>query len=200
MMERLKYILVTYGLEWFGKYYGIYKGFVADNDDPNGLARLKLTVPQVYGKDKVYGEWAYPKGMYAGAGYGSYGVPEKGDAVWVMFENGDIKHPVWEHGWFANGEKIEGANPKKKIFQTPAGMKLEFDDDKKSVMLSGVDKVTLCTDNAQINITKSGINIDAGMQSISVGGNFNVLYALVPNAPAIASVAEIGVSQKVKVG
>lgn len=168
MIEQLKYLIRTFGLEHFGRYYGIYKGFVESNEDPEGLARLKLRVPQVYGKS-AYDEWAYPKGMYAGKGYGWYNVPEKDDAVWVMFENGDVKYPVWDYGWFASGEKVEGAVPKKKILVTPAGLRIELDDEAETIKLSrkdgtGVeiieDKIT-----AQVNgghkvvIKKAGVDI-----------------------------------------
>jgi hypothetical protein len=173
MIEQVKYLIRTFGLEHFGRYYGIYKGFVEDNEDPDGLARLKLRVPQVYGKEP-YDEWAYPKGVYAGKGYGWYNVPEVGDAVWVQFEAGDTRHPVWDFGWFASGEKVDGAVPKKKIFLSPAGLRIELDDENETIKLTrkdgtGVeiieDQITALVNGGHKVVIKSG-GVDIGKDDL----------------------------------
>ena len=33
------------------KYYGKYRGFVADNEDPQGVGRIKVKVPSVLGSE-----------------------------------------------------------------------------------------------------------------------------------------------------
>ena len=40
------------------KFYGIYRGKVHDSNDPEGLGRIQLVVPQVLGQSVT--EWAYP--------------------------------------------------------------------------------------------------------------------------------------------
>lgn len=112
------------------KFYGIYKGFVHKNDDPDNLARLQLRVPQIYG-EQIYDYWALPKGLYAGNGYGDFKVPEEGDPVWVQFEGGDVRFPVWEFGWWLQGKNVEETKadyPANKVFKTPKGNKVEYDD------------------------------------------------------------------------
>ena len=42
------------------KHYGMYRGVVADSNDPDGLGRVKLIVPQLFGQS-VTG-WAWPVG------------------------------------------------------------------------------------------------------------------------------------------
>jgi hypothetical protein len=42
------------------KYYGIYRGIVADNNDPEESGRVKLIVPQVLGQSVT--SWAWPVG------------------------------------------------------------------------------------------------------------------------------------------
>jgi hypothetical protein len=42
------------------KYYGIYRGLVADNNDPDGLGRVKLVIPQILGQAVT--TWAWPVG------------------------------------------------------------------------------------------------------------------------------------------
>lgn len=152
-------------LEDGGKFYGIYKGFVHKNDDPDKLARLKLKVPQVYG-EQVFDYWALPKGMYAGNKYGEFNVPEEGDPVWVQFEGGDVRFPVWEYGWFLkdkNIEEIKESYPKNKVFKTPAGNMVEYDDKNKLIRLtSAKGKVIELSDKISLG-TKGGSNEKAAL-------------------------------------
>lgn len=170
MEETLKRIFRLFGLEHFGRYYGIYKGFVSDNDDPEGMGRLKLSVPEVYGNGKTYDYWAFPKGMYAGDGYGQFVVPEKGDAVWVQFENGDSRFPVWEFGWFGKGEAPEGASPSVKMFKTPSGHTVIFDDatDKIEITKSNGVKIVLQGNEVSIPGAQSVPNMYGGLTCIPV--------------------------------
>ena len=62
-------ILQRFGLEYFNKYYGVYRAIVADNNDPDKLGRLKLKIPQIYG-DQEHDYWAWCKGMFAGKNIG----------------------------------------------------------------------------------------------------------------------------------
>jgi hypothetical protein len=89
--------IVYGGLELFGRYYSCYRAYVADNEDPDGLQRLKLVIPQI-GGNQEYNYWAYPKGVFFGPNYGSQVLPQKGDVVWVEFECGSPEVPIWSHG------------------------------------------------------------------------------------------------------
>jgi|AntAceMinimDraft_11_1070367.scaffolds.fasta_scaffold04116_7 hypothetical protein len=120
-------ILEQFGLEYFNRYYGIYKGFVHSNEDPDNLGRLQIIVPKVYGKN-VYKKWALSKGIYCGKGVGSFWLPNKDDTIWVSFEGGDIRFPVWEYGWWRDGDVPENAEPEIKVFQTTSGHRMTFDD------------------------------------------------------------------------
>lgn len=95
----LRKIFAGDSLEEYGRFYGCYRGFVHDNQDPETMGRLILEVPQVYG-NQAYNYWAGPKGMYAGLQRGFFALPQKGEGVWVSFENGDPQFPIWEYGWF----------------------------------------------------------------------------------------------------
>lgn len=70
------------------RFYGIYRGVVADNADPLNQGRLKLRIPQVL-FDQVT-DWAWIRN--------SPGVvvdpPAVGHGVWVLFESGDPSFPV----------------------------------------------------------------------------------------------------------
>lgn len=126
-MLYLKKIFQEYGIEYFNKYYGIYKGFVVSNEDPDNLGRLQLKCPNVYGNN-VFKKWAVSKGIYCGKGIGSFWLPNEGDPVWVSFEGGDIRFPVWEYGWWRDKDVPEGAEPKIKVLQTTSGNRIVMDD------------------------------------------------------------------------
>ena len=77
------------------RFYGKYRGFVVDNDDPKQLGRLQLRVPSVLGPNVVTG-WALPCVPYGGDGnQGFLCIPERDAGVWVEFEEGDLEFPIW---------------------------------------------------------------------------------------------------------
>lgn len=71
------------------RFYGIYRGIVADNNDTTGNGKLKLRVPQVF-SDAVT-DWAWPMSPSAV----KLASPSIGQGVWVMFEGGDPSFPIW---------------------------------------------------------------------------------------------------------
>ena len=77
----------------------IYRARVEYNVDENGQGRVQIRIPELHGMkgDGVPTEslpWAQSLSSSAGAGYGSYMVPEVGEFVMVQFENGDPYKPV----------------------------------------------------------------------------------------------------------
>lgn len=123
------------GLEGVGLYYGFYRGRVEDNNDPKTIGRLKITCPALYGDD-VYPEWILPRGIVAGAAgskpSGIYWIPPKLSPVYITCENGNVRFPHWEYGWFLSGNDIDsriaGATPGVHVFQTPLGHRIELND------------------------------------------------------------------------
>ena len=123
------YKVLIYGLEFIGRYYSSYRGFVVDNNDPKGLNRIKVVSPIINTFDNENGIWAYPKGNWGGKDYGVQMLPKKGDMVWVEFEHGDLQHPMWNHASYGKDEKPEEFNtPDKYGFKTPAGTIILIDD------------------------------------------------------------------------
>jgi uncharacterized protein involved in type VI secretion and phage assembly len=77
------------------RFFGKYRGIVTDNEDPEQLGRLKVTVPSVLGSEVVTG-WAAPCTPYGGnPDQGFLFIPEIGAGVWVEFEEGDLEFPIW---------------------------------------------------------------------------------------------------------
>ena len=68
--------------------FGIYRGICVDNLDPQAAGRVMVQVPAMLGDRAVWAMPCRPLGSPSGA------PPAVGGHVWVMFENGDVNHPV----------------------------------------------------------------------------------------------------------
>lgn len=66
--------------------YGVYRGEVANTDDPEQRGRLQLRIPQVLGTS--ISAWAEPSDPPAN-------LPDVGEWVWVQFTGGDATKPVY---------------------------------------------------------------------------------------------------------
>jgi hypothetical protein len=124
-----------YGLEKIGLYYSVYRGFVADANDPQSYGRIKVSVPDVYG-EHIPDTWAWPISNYSGQGYGLQVIPRRNDLVWVSFERGNPKKPLWAFGHFGKNEKPDDLKSIKKFwFRTPEGISIVIDDEAKTIEL-----------------------------------------------------------------
>ena len=103
LLDLLK-TLFDEGMERFGLYYGSYRAYVFDVEDPDNLNRVRIVLPFL-NAHTPYKYWAFPVGNYSGKGYGSQNLPQKGDMIFVEFEYGNLKRPLWKHGHFGKDEK-----------------------------------------------------------------------------------------------
>ncbi len=125
-------LLLQLARQYKDRYYGKYRGFVADNDDPDQLGRLRVTVPSVLGQ--AQSSWALPSVPFGGlTDQGLFAVPEVGAQVWVEFEAGNPDQPIWTGTfWQAPGDPpAEAAKspPTTRVLKTPSGHVLQFDDE-----------------------------------------------------------------------
>lgn len=165
--------LTTQGFEYFGKYYSCYRAFVYDAADPNNASRLRLVIPHITG-DKPMATWAYPRNQYSGDGYGMQCTPQPGDMVWVEFEQGNPRFPVWSYGYFAKNKKPEELRDLKKYwFKTPKGTILQADDNDEGFASIKYYK------GLEIKIDKDGIYLIRDSKKISLGQSPN------SNEPAV---------------
>lgn len=94
--------LRQWGLEYFGKYYGPYRARVLSNADPHAIGRIRVECKRARLADSP---WILPMMQGAGAHSGEFWPPEKGDLVWIYFDNGNPETPACYHGgWFASGD------------------------------------------------------------------------------------------------
>ncbi|HEY3016281.1 MAG TPA: phage baseplate assembly protein V, partial [Nocardioides sp.] len=143
--ERLERVVAGLVEQAERRYWGKYRGWVVDTEDPARLGRLKLSVPSVLGKDVVTG-WASPCAPYGGAAdRGLFLVPERESGVWVEFEEGDLEFPIWVGTFWTrpdDGSQAPKPNvpadaseadepqspPTRKILKTARGHTLQFED------------------------------------------------------------------------
>lgn len=79
-------------LDEFGnrRFFGVYRGVVADVADPLNMGRIKANVPQVMA-ETVTG-WAWPITPTSGQ---VVTTPSLGEGVFIQFEGGDPSYPLW---------------------------------------------------------------------------------------------------------
>jgi hypothetical protein len=155
--EMLAHLLREKGIESFGRFYAPVQGIVADRKDPEKRGRIQVKIPVLFGNQE-YNIWAIPKGMFAGTDTGFFVVPEIGDTVWITFQAGDIRFPIWEHGYWENSAEAvqdlydEDGEPTKVVLKTHGGQSITLDD--KNSLISIKDK-----DGNEIQINHNGISV-----------------------------------------
>ena len=109
--------------QWFGK----YRAFVRDNNDPERLGRARLEIPAVLGTGQEHwSEWAYPCFPYGGnEDSGMFYVPEVGASVWAEFEGGQAQHPIWSGVWLAKSNPGEQPEEGKRLCPSPTCLDCE---------------------------------------------------------------------------
>ncbi|MDD4767596.1 MAG: phage baseplate assembly protein V [Desulfotomaculaceae bacterium] len=113
-----------------GKVAGVVTGIVSNNQDPDGMGRVKVKFPWREEGDESY--WARVATLMAGPDRGSFFLPEVGDEVLVAFEQEDISHP-YVLGMLWNGRdkppeaNSDGKNNVRKI-KSRSGHEIIFDD------------------------------------------------------------------------
>ncbi len=70
---------------------GVVVGVVTNNQDPDGMGRIKVKFPWLNDQDESH--WARICSLMAGKGRGAYFLPEINDEVLLAFEHGDRRCP-----------------------------------------------------------------------------------------------------------
>ncbi len=141
---------------------GKYMGTVIDNDDPLGLARVRVEVPEVFGEEPT--GWCVPCSPYAGPGVGLVAVPPVGGLVFVEWTAGDTARvPIWSGGLWAEGQGVAGAGPQTLVLLTPGGSRIEVRD------RPGGEAIELrAASGAELTLDGEGVGIAFGSQTVAV--------------------------------
>ena len=123
------------------KISGVAIGIVLENNDPEGVGRVKLKFPWRDSADSTF--WVRLAVPMAGNERGTYFIPEVGDEVLVAFDHGDIHMPYVVGSLWNGKDKPPDANKSgkndKRLIKSRSGHQLIFDD------TSGHEKVEIKT-------------------------------------------------------
>jgi uncharacterized protein involved in type VI secretion and phage assembly len=149
-------------------------GTVVDTKDPAGRGRARLTFRQF--SDDNQGPWARIATLAAGAGTGTVFLPEVGDDVLVVFEQGDINRPIvvgalWDGQKKPPETNADGKNNVQMI-KTKAGHVIKFDntenEEKLIVEHSSGSMITMTKDGGvAINAPSGEVTLDAKTLNIA---------------------------------
>lgn len=179
MDVNLREKLRKFGMEFFQHYYSSYRGVVADNKDPNKAGRVMLKIPAIYGED-VHEYWALPKAILNGNNEGQFWIPDVGTNVWVTFENGNARFPMWEHGVWGDINKFGNSvvaslyesdgSPKKKMWITASGNTFMLDDSNQTI--------TILQKNSgnKLTIDSHGFIVNGGTEPFILGNKFKDMF------------------------
>ncbi|NET40026.1 MAG: hypothetical protein F6K19_50095 [Cyanothece sp. SIO1E1] len=172
-------------------------GIVTDNEDPDGLGRVKVKFPTL--TEDHNSNWARVVSMGAGPARGFDCLPEIDDEVLVTFEHGDIHRPYILGGVW-NGEdsppnnvdnNVQDSKVRLRTIQTHVGHKIQLIEadqggSKAGILIqtTGGHQVYLDDSSGLITIQSTGdlkigtpgkIDIDAGgAMSIKAGANMTI--------------------------
>jgi uncharacterized protein involved in type VI secretion and phage assembly len=147
-----------------GRFYGVVVGVVTNNQDPDGLGRVKVRFPWLSDEDESH--WARVATPMAGNQRGLYFLPEVDDEVLVAFQHGDIRFPyilgaLW-NGQDKPPESNDGANNRRTI-KSRSGHIIRLDD------TDGAEKIEII-DKAQ----KNSITINTAENTITIAADADI--------------------------
>jgi len=112
-----------------GKIEGVMIGIVTNNEDPEGLSRVKLTFPLREANNET--DWVRVATLMAGKDRGSLFIPEVGDEVLVAFHLGEMSEPYVIGALWNDKDPSPKGHEKNHIrkFRSRAGHEIMFNDD-----------------------------------------------------------------------
>jgi uncharacterized protein involved in type VI secretion and phage assembly len=141
-----------------GRIHGVVVGVITNNQDPDGLGRVKVKFPWLSDVDES--SWARLAASMAGKERGVYFLPEVDDEVLVAFDHGDVRFP-YVLGALWNGQDTppitndDGKNNVRMI-KSRSGhvIKLNDEDGKETIeIIDKSEKNSIVIDTANNTIT-----------------------------------------------
>jgi uncharacterized protein involved in type VI secretion and phage assembly len=159
--------------------YGVTVGVVTNNQDPDGLGRVKVKLPWL--SDDVESHWARVVTPMAGNDRGLFFLPEVDDEVLVAFEHGSPEFPyvlgaLWNGKDKAPESNDDGENNMRTI-KSRSGHVVRLDDTDGSEKIeivdgSGANSIVISTADNTITITADAdITIESGSGKLILSGN-----------------------------
>lgn len=152
---------------------GVATATVTRNDDPEGLARVKLNF--YWRGPQFETDWVRIVAPMAGKDRGLITIPEVGDEVLVAFDRDDIRYPyvlgaLWSRD-DSPPEKNSGGKNDIRLIKTRKGHLLKFDDGARGQILIELNdgkKILIDDDGIRIDDKSNKITLDATGGSITI--------------------------------
>jgi len=162
--------------------HGVVIGLVDDLDDPDGLARVRVTYPHLADEPSNWARLALPM---AGPGRGTFFRPEKGDEVLIVCEHGDIRQPyIIGSLWSATDKPPDGtgaaADNNIRVIVSRSGHRITLDDTAGAERIEIRDQSgqqTVVLDGSSITVKADGRNVTihaAQNVTVSAGSDLNL--------------------------
>ncbi len=156
--------------------YGVVVGVVTNNEDPEGLGRVKVKFPWLSDEDES--DWARIAAPMAGNERGIYFLPEVDEEVLVAFEHGDVRFP-YIIGFLWNGQEPppitnEDGQNNIRVIKSRSGHVIRLNDEEGKETIEIVDKteknsIVFDTASNTIAITSDGdITLSAAQGNIKL--------------------------------
>jgi uncharacterized protein involved in type VI secretion and phage assembly len=147
---------------------GAVIGLVTNNNDPDGLSRVKVKFPWLSASDESY--WARVAAPMAGNDRGIYFLPEVDDEVLVMFEHGDVRFPfvigsLWNGQDKSPANNADGKNAVR-VIKSRSGHVIKLNDEDGKETLEIIDAST-----------KNSIVIDTATNTITITADQDIVLA-----------------------
>ena len=167
---------------------GVTGGIVTNNQDPEGLGRVKIKFPWLSDDNET--DWVRIATLMTGGERGSFFLPEVGDEVLVAFEHGDINHPVVIGALWNGVDKppeanSDGRNNIRKI-KSRSGHEIIFNDDDTAMQ----EKIEIHTNSGH----KIVLDDSVGQEKIEIvdkTGNNKIVIDSVQNSMNIESALQL---------
>jgi phage baseplate assembly protein gpV len=104
----------------------IRRGVVTDVNDPKNLGRIRARIFPMDDTRHNETPWVWPCSLLAGPGYGLFCLPQIGDEVWLTRADGGDW--IWLGYSWRGMEKPSDGSATKRVFRTPAGHQISFDE------------------------------------------------------------------------
>jgi len=160
------------------RFFGVAIGVVTNNKDPEGLGRVKTSLPWM--ADQVESDWARVVTPMAGPSRGLYFLPEVNDEVLVAFEHGNPDTPYVLGGLWNGKDKPPGSNSDGKndlrIIKSRSGNQIRFSDTEGDAKIeiidsSGQNTIVIRAKDNSITMTASGdITIQGPQGTLKLSG------------------------------
>ena len=150
-----------------GRITGVVLGIVTNNNDPDGLGRVKVRFPWLGSSTESH--WARVAAPMAGNDRGLYFLPEVDDEVLVLFERGDVRFPfvigaLWNGKDQAPAGNGDGKNALR-VIKSRSGHLIRFDDSDDAPKIEIVDASS-----------QNRIVIDTSADTVTITADKNIVF------------------------